>query len=156
MQKQSTTPNGAAKIRRRADDIVSAHVSMLPDQVVCALAAVITVMLWLRGSAQRCVWPVAHFRVGKDSDSTIQTDIEGVAGRPDVGAFVTHGGVAGAMAAIVKPVMLWIAQLAGSGSNYAAQRKFYGCATMPQPHRQGWRQEHKRTCGFGKTASCHC
>ena len=51
------------QIRQRANTIVSQHVALLPDLVVCSLAAVITHLLWLRGTARRCVWTVARFRV---------------------------------------------------------------------------------------------
>jgi hypothetical protein len=105
--KNITKRNNHDQIRQRANTIVSQHVAQLPDQVVCSLAAVITHLLWLRGAAKRCVWTVARFRVRKDEQSVLQTDLDEAGARTGVGSFVTRGGAAGAMGGVMKSVLSW-------------------------------------------------
>eukprot|EP01046_Picozoa_sp_COSAG06_P044079 COSAG06_NODE_5881_length_3230_cov_2.068349_1_plen_355_part_10 len=117
------------QIRQRADTIVSQHVSLLPDQVVCSLAAVITHLLWLRGAAQRCVWTVARFRVRKDEQSVIQTDLDEAGARTGVGSFVTCGGAAGAMGGVMNSVLSWAVSTAGMARSTQHERNSLGLTT---------------------------
>ena len=118
------------KVRRQANEVVATHVELLPDLVVHALSAVVTLRYWLAGMSQRRVWAVAGFRVMHDQGSRLQTSVVSTAASTEARGVVIVGGAAGEMASVVQTLLTWLVSMSGSGCNVPGQRNKLGCETV--------------------------